>query len=113
MAQPHQVLGVAANADEATINAAFRSAAKRFHPDLNDGDPTGIRRLRRLIAARDFLTRRRWRPANGQAVSYLLPSFREKPDHQERRAYVRAQLCVRFSASSGAFSGGKRQSAAH
>jgi hypothetical protein len=77
MAQPHEVLGVAANADEATINTAFRSAAKRFHPDLNNGDPSGIKRLRRLIAARDFLTKRRWRPVNGQAVSYLLPSFRK------------------------------------
>ena len=77
MAQPHEVLGVAANADEATINAAFRSAAKRFHPDLNNGDPAGVKRLRRLIAARDFLAKRRWRPANGRAVSYLLPSFRK------------------------------------
>jgi hypothetical protein len=77
MAQPHHVLGVAANADEATINAAFRRAAKRFHPDLNNGDPSGARRLRRLIAARDFLTKRRWRPASGQAARQLLPSFRK------------------------------------
>ncbi len=77
MAQPHEVLGVAANADEATINAAFRSAAKKFHPDLNNGDPSGIRRLRRLIAARDFLTNRRWRPSAGPKIRYQLPSFRK------------------------------------
>jgi hypothetical protein len=75
MAQPHEILGVTANADEATINAAFRSAAKRFHPDLNNGDPAGIKRLRRLIAAREFLTKRRWRPVNAQAMRYLLPSL--------------------------------------
>ncbi len=76
MAQPHEVLGVAANADEATINAAFRKAAKRFHPDLNNGDPAGVQRLRRLIAARDFLTGRKWRSFNRQNVRYLLPALR-------------------------------------
>ena len=105
MAQPHEVLGVAANADEATINAAFRRAAKRFHPDLNNGDPSGARRLRRLIAARDFLTKRRWRPASGQAARYLLPSFRKNRITKRRGSYLRARLRVRFSAPSDAVSG--------
>ncbi len=77
MAQPHEVLGVAANADEATINAAFRRAAKKFHPDLNNGDASGIQRLRRLIAARDFLANRRWRSSCGPKVRYRLPSIRK------------------------------------
>ncbi len=77
MAQPHEVLGVAANADEAAISAAFRRAAKRFHPDLNNGDTSGIRRLQRLIAARDFLTGPRWRAASASQARFLLPSFRK------------------------------------
>ncbi len=77
MAQPHEVLGVAANADEATINAAFRRAAKKYHPDLNNGDASGIQRLRRLIAARDFLANRRWRSSCGPKVRYRLTSIRK------------------------------------
>jgi DnaJ domain len=64
MTKPHEVLGVDPNAGEATIKAAFRKAAKKYHPDLLGGDRTQERRLGRLIAARDFLinhTRRsRW-----------------------------------------------------
>ena len=61
MTTAYEVLGVDANADEATIRAAFRRAAKRCHPDLNGGDSGGEHRLRRLIAAREILTRPGWR----------------------------------------------------
>jgi curved DNA-binding protein CbpA len=61
MSKHYDVLGVDANADEVTIRAAFRRAAKRCHPDLNGGDRAGERRLRRLIAARDFLASQRRR----------------------------------------------------
>jgi hypothetical protein len=78
MVLPHEVLGVAANADGATINAAFRRAAKRWHPDLNNGDTSGLQRLRRLIAAREFLTSRKWYAASARQARFLLPSFRKK-----------------------------------
>ncbi len=55
MAKPHEVLGVDPNADKETINAAFRRAAKKYHPDLHGGEAAGVRKLRRLIAARKFL----------------------------------------------------------
>jgi len=55
MPEPYGILGVDPGASEAAIKAAFRRAAKRFHPDLNAGDRAGERRLGRLIAARDFL----------------------------------------------------------
>ncbi len=96
MAQPHEVLGVAANADEATINSAFRRAAKRFHPDLNNGDTSGIRCLRRLIAARDFLTSRRWRAASGPRVRVLLPSLR-------KNRITRSVVLTFAAAGTGAF----------
>jgi hypothetical protein len=78
MALPHEVLGVAANADEHAINAAFRKAVKRFHPDLNNGDTSGIRCLQRLITARDFLTSPGWRAASVPRSGSLLPSSRKK-----------------------------------
>jgi DnaJ-class molecular chaperone len=67
MTTAYEVLGVDANADEATIRAAFRSAAKECHPDLNGSDSGGERRLRRLIAAREVLTKPKWRhPQDGE-----------------------------------------------
>jgi uncharacterized iron-regulated membrane protein len=74
MALPHEVLGVAENADEATVNAAFREAAKRFHPDLNNGDMSGVRQLRRLIWAREYLRRHKQRLLNAQSGRPRLPS---------------------------------------
>jgi len=79
MALPHEVLGVAENADEATINAAFRRAAKQYHPDLNGGSASGARHLRRLIAARDFLTKPQRRLPNAPGVRLLQkPRSRQK-----------------------------------
>jgi curved DNA-binding protein CbpA len=55
MPEPYNVLGVEAGASDAAIKAAFRRAAKKCHPDMNAGNRAGERRLKRLIAARDFL----------------------------------------------------------
>jgi curved DNA-binding protein CbpA len=55
MLEPCDILGVEAGASEAAIKAAFRRAAKRCHPDMNAGNRAGERRLRRLMAARNFL----------------------------------------------------------
>jgi curved DNA-binding protein CbpA len=52
---PYKLLGISVDADEETIRAAFRTAAKRYHPDLNPDDPLAERRFRRLIRARDML----------------------------------------------------------
>src|SRR5215475_2586633 len=64
MAEPYNILGVKAGAGDAAIKAAFRRAAKKYHPDMNAGDRAGERRLRRLVAARDFLL------SDGRQFSY-------------------------------------------
>jgi hypothetical protein len=55
MAFPHEVLGVPWNADDATVRAAFRRAAKSYHPDLNAGDETAAQRFRQIASARDVM----------------------------------------------------------
>jgi hypothetical protein len=75
MTTAYEMLGVDANADEATIRAAFRRAAKSCHPDLNGGDSSGEHRLRHLIAAREMLIKPRWRrPQNGDEFPRLSSS---------------------------------------
>lgn len=50
--EAHVVLGVAADADAATIKKAFRRLAMRWHPDRNP-DPTALEHFKRLRAAHD------------------------------------------------------------
>jgi DnaJ-class molecular chaperone len=60
---PYTVLGVPSDADAEMVRAAFRKAAKRYHPDLHPGDPAAERRFRRLLRARNLLLD----PARGSA----------------------------------------------
>ncbi len=53
-------LGVAADADTAAIQAAYREHVKQFHPDVTD-DPDATRTFKRLTTARDVLTDERQR----------------------------------------------------
>lgn len=47
---PHEVLGVARNASQATIKAAWRRLAREHHPDLTAGDPAAARVATRRMA---------------------------------------------------------------
>jgi DnaJ-like protein len=54
---PYDILGVSPGADAATIRAAYRRLAKRYHPDHNPDDPTAAARMAAINAAYDTLTR--------------------------------------------------------
>jgi hypothetical protein len=64
---PFDVLGIHRNATSQDISAAYRALAKRYHPDLNPGQPMERlnRRMAQLNWAYDELSRRReyWRSA--------------------------------------------------
>lgn len=53
---PYQVLGVAKNADQDTIKKAYRSLAKKLHPDLNPGDAKAEERFKSVSDAFDTLS---------------------------------------------------------
>jgi len=59
MTSPYDVLGVPRDADEETIRAAFRKAAKACHPDVNDGDEAAARLFKQIAAARDAILKDR------------------------------------------------------
>jgi DnaJ-class molecular chaperone len=56
MRDPYDVLGVARDADEATIKSAYRRLAKQYHPDLNPGDVKIETRFKEISAAYDLLS---------------------------------------------------------
>jgi curved DNA-binding protein CbpA len=47
---PHDILGVARDAGQSTIKAAFRRLAREHHPDLTRDDPAGAERATRRMA---------------------------------------------------------------
>jgi DnaJ domain len=52
---PYDVLGVPGTASEAEIRRAFRALAKRYHPDVNGGDPAAARRFVEVGSAAETL----------------------------------------------------------
>jgi hypothetical protein len=81
MQTSYDILGVPRNASNETIKAAFRKAAKAYHPDLNAGDPTREQQFKQVIAAYELLRNPRQRLAYDQGLaSYerYLRSFRRK-----------------------------------
>jgi len=55
MRDPYEILGVAKGASEADIKKAFRSLAKKHHPDKHAGDATAQKTFQEISAAYDIL----------------------------------------------------------
>lgn len=53
---PYQVLGVARTASAEEIRRAYRTLAKKSHPDLHPGDKAAEARFKRVNAANDLLS---------------------------------------------------------
>ena len=51
MNDPYSVLGVSKDASEDEINRAYRRLAKKYHPDLNPGNPEAARKMNEVNAA--------------------------------------------------------------
>ena len=56
MADPYSTLGVARNASEKDIKAAYRRLAKELHPDRNQGKPDASERFGKVTRAYDLLS---------------------------------------------------------
>jgi len=59
----YEILGVAKNASEAELKAAYRALAKKFHPDLNPGNKEADARFKEINAAYDLLSDKEKRAA--------------------------------------------------
>jgi DnaJ-domain-containing protein 1 len=62
-AEAYQELGVTAESDARAIMTAFRRLVKELHPDAHGGDRSTEPRLRRIVAAYEFLKRRPGSPS--------------------------------------------------
>lgn len=61
----HQILGISTNASAEQIKAAYRKAARRWHPDLHPDKKTAQKRMAEINGAYAELTKpkRRQRPS--------------------------------------------------
>jgi DnaJ-class molecular chaperone len=55
MSDPYKVLGVGHTASQDDIKAAYRKLAKKYHPDLNQGDEAVARKFQEVSSAYDLL----------------------------------------------------------
>ena len=55
MSDPYSVLGVSKGASEAEIKKAFRSLAKKYHPDTKGGDTTAQKKFQEISAAYEII----------------------------------------------------------
>ena len=55
MKDPYEILGVSKTASEADIKKAFRTLAKKHHPDKHAGDATAQKRFQEISGAYDIL----------------------------------------------------------
>lgn len=51
MDDPYKILGVSPNATDDEIKQAYRRLAKKYHPDLNPGDPVAAKKMQQVNAA--------------------------------------------------------------
>ena len=52
----YEVLGLDKSADEASIKKAYRSLAKKYHPDMNPGDKEAEAKFKEVNEAYDVLS---------------------------------------------------------
>ena len=80
---PYIVLGVSETATDEEIRAAYRTLAKKYHPDLNPNDPQAARRMNDINVAYDQIKtaekRAAYRTAQTQQTYYQQSSYTNNP----------------------------------
>ena len=56
---PYRVLGITGDASDEAVKKAYRSMCKKYHPDVNPGNPAAEERFKEIQTAHDQILRQR------------------------------------------------------
>ena len=70
MQDPYRVLGVSQGASEDEIKKAYRTLAKKYHPDVNNGSPEAEARMKEVNEAYSQLMKMRREGSSGSQNAY-------------------------------------------
>ena len=104
---PYDVLGVARDADQAAIRKAYRTLARKHHPDLNPGDKAAEEAFKRISAANDLLSDAEKRAAFDRGE--IDAAGQPRPERPQYRDFAEAAAGRRYrpaGAASGHPAGG-------
>ena len=80
---PYMVLGVTETASDAEIRAAYRTLAKKYHPDLNPNNAEAARRMNEINVAYDQIKtaekRAAYKATQAQQTYYQQSSYTNNP----------------------------------
>lgn len=65
MQDPYRILGISPTASEDEIKKAYRSMAKKYHPDVNNGSPEAEQRMKEVNEAYSTIMKMRREGTNG------------------------------------------------
>ncbi len=94
---PYKILGLARDASQDDVSRAYRTLAKKHHPDLNPGDPAAEERFKQVVGANELLSDpdKRARFDRGEIDAggnprRPEPSYRDYAEGEAGRRYGRA-----------------------
>ncbi len=99
MTNPYEILGVAPTATSEDIQKAYRTLAKKLHPDLNPGDKAAEEKFKEVAGAYDLLSdaEKRKRFDNGEIDA----TGAERPQHHFYRDYAASDHAHPYTNNSG------------
>lgn len=70
MRDPYEVLGISRGASDEEVKKAYRAQCKKWHPDLNPGNPQAEEKFKEVQAAYDAITKGDTGPAGQPGSAY-------------------------------------------